>query len=329
MKISLKQKLRFALIFVFGLMLAVVAASHFALFKITDRTKNIFKANYESLEFVEKMRATLDVADFQNFEKTLAQQEANITEIGETEATAALREGFSALKNAPADSLARRQVLRQLAEIHQLNRAAIVRSNDETYQMTERYGTSLAMLGTLSVLLAFTLIFNFPDYIARPVVRLKDALLAVADKNYAERIHVLSHDEFGELATAFNLMAERLDAFEHSSLASVLRAKQRVEAVISLFPDAVLGLDEARKILFLNPAAAALLALKPAEVVGKYAPDVALYNDLLRELLKNNAPKATLKIFADGAEKSFESKVFEVLGEKEVSIGTFILLRQI
>lgn len=333
MKISLKTKLRLALIFIFGLMMLVVATSHFSLFKITERTKTVFKANFESLHFVEEMRESLEpetvAADFEKFENSLKKQEANITEIGEPEATAGLREAFLTFKKTPSDSSARRKMLQKLAEIHQLNQIAIIRANDETYQMTEKFAFWLAMIGTFSALFAFTFIFNFPDYIARPVVRLKEAILKVADKNYSERVRVLSHDEFGEVATAFNVMAERLDDFEKGNLAKIIRAKQRVEALISMFPDAVVGLDEGRKILFVNPPAADLFALKPAEVVGKYAPDVALHNDLLRELLKNEDPKTPLKIFADGAEQVFEPKTFEVLDDVGAAIGQFILLRRV
>lgn len=329
MKILLKQKLRFALIFIFGLMLAVVAASHFALFKITDRTKNIFKANYESLEFVEQMRDALDAADFQNFEKTLQKQEANITEIGETEATAALRDSFSKLKNAPADTLARRQMLRQLAEIHQLNRAAIIRANDATYRQSEQFSFWLALLGTLAVLLAFVFIFNFPEYIARPVERLTEGIRQIAQKNYAVRIHEHSHDEFGEQTRAFNDLAQRLEGWEQSNLATVVRAKQRVEAVIALFPDAVVGLNEERKIIFINPPAAALLALKPEEIAGKSALDLALHNDLLRELLKNETGSTSdLKIFADGSEQTFETSTREILGSTGERIGQVLWLRR-
>ncbi len=332
MKISLKLKIRLALIFIFGLLILVVATSYFSLFKITQRTKTVFKANFESLHFVEEMRESLETEsgkpDFEKFETNLTKQEANTTEIGEPEATAQLRGAFLKYKNTPTDSSAGKKMLRNLAEIHALNQNAIVRANDETYNLSEKFAFWLAVIATFSLLLAFTFILNFPDYIASPVVRLKEAILKIADKNYSERIREKSNDEFGELATAFNTMAERLDDFEKSNLAKIIREKQRVEAVISLFPDAAIGLDESRKILFVNPSAANLLALKPAEVVGKYAPDVALYNDLLREILKNDGAKMPLKIFADGREETFEQKIFEVSDENGAAIGQFIMLRK-
>lgn len=327
MSISLKLKLRLALIFIFGLLLAVVVASHFALFQITERTKNIFRANHESLEFVEQMRDALDNGDLPKFESALQKQEANITEAGETEATAGLRTAYNTLKNKPSDGASRHLALRYLADIHQLNRAAIIRANDDTYRLTSRFSTWLSVLGTVAVLLAFILIFNFPDYIANPVERLTEGIRQIARKNYEARIHEHSHDEFGEMTHAFNNMAERLEQWEKSSMAAILKAKRRVEGVISLFPDALIGLDEQQKILFINPAAAHLLALKPESITGTPAADVAAYNDLLRELLQAGSASRTLQIFSDGHERSYESAPYNLQDDEGENIGSVILLR--
>ncbi len=329
MRIPLKIKLRLALIFLFGLMLAVVTASHFALFRITERTRGVFEANYQSLDYVEKMRDALEAADLQRFEATLQKQEGNITEVGETEATSALRTAFSKLEISPSDTAARREAVQHLAEIHQLNREAIVRANDATFQMAERFAGWLALLGTVAALVAFGFIFNFPHYIAQPVERLTEGIRQIAEKNYAFRIHEHSNDEFGEMTRAFNNLAERLEGWEQSSLAAIVRAKQRVEAVIALFPDAVVGLSEERKIIFVNPAAAALLALKPEEIVGRHAPDVALHNDLLRELLKNEpGATASLNVFADGQEQRFEASSQDIWGASGERIGRVLWLRR-
>ena len=326
MILSLKLKLRLALVFIFGLLLLVFSSSHYALFKITDRTKNVFKANYESLEYVEQMRAALDVPDFQQFEQYLKKQERNVTEVGEAEVTVLLREGFTNFLKVRSDTL-RRQVRQHLSTIHQLNRQAIIRANDATYALAERYAFWLAIVGTGSALLVFVLIFNLPDYIAKPVLRLREGIQKIAAKDYSARIHEHSHDEFGALSHAFNDMAAQLEHWEKSNLAVVMRAKQRVEAVIALFPDAVIGLDEAKKILFINPPAAELLAINPPSAIGKYAPDVALHNDLLRELLTIQAGHKHLKIFTREGEVPFDCQSFAIADQEGGNIGQVILLK--
>ena len=62
-------------------------------------------------------------------------------------------------------------------------------------------------------------------------------------------------------------------------------------------------------------------------MIGKYAPDVALKNDLLRSLLTNHSDKS-LKIFSNKRESYFEKSILDIKS-KEKAIGKVILLRNI
>src|SRR6185369_2874815 len=53
--------------------------------------------------------------------------------------------------------------------------------------------------------------------------------------------------------------------------------------------DPVIGLDDKRHIIFANSEAIELLNKKEEELVGHYAPDVAVTNDLLRKLIQDIA----------------------------------------
>jgi two-component system, NtrC family, sensor histidine kinase KinB len=224
-----------------------------------------------------------------------------------------------------SDTAARQQVRSELSRIHALNRDAIVRANDQTYQMADGYGTLLAIIGTLAALLGFTFVVNFPDYVARPVARLKAGIVEITQKNYATRIHEHSHDEFGDVTYAFNQMAEQLEQWEKSNMASVIRANQRLEAIIALLPDAAIGLDEQEKILFVNPAAADLLALRPESVVGRSAPEVATHHDLLREILQTEGEvggkKSIFNIFSAGEARKFALHSFVVTNREGGHLG--------
>ncbi len=104
----------------------------------------------------------------------------------------------------------------------------------------------------------------------------------IANKNYSKRIYLKQEDEFGDLAQAFNSMAGKLDEYENSNLAKLTFEKKRIETIINQMRDGIIGLDEKRHILFLNAVAEKLLGLKEADIIGKYAPDLALRNDLMR-----------------------------------------------
>ncbi len=67
--------------------------------------------------------------------------------------------------------------------------------------------------------------------------------------------------------------------------------------------------------------------MKP-DLIGKYAPDVALKNDLLRNLIADKGNSAALKIFADDKESYFSKEILNITAEDK-AIGSVILLRNI
>ena len=185
----------------------------------------------------------------------------------------------------------------------------------------------LIFVATLCLLIGFSFMVNFPGYIADPIHELTDGIKEIANKNYTQRLEFKSNDEFGDLATAFNTMARKLDEYESSNLAKILFEKSRIEAIIDQMSDAIIGLDEKRQIIFINPVASLLLGILPQKLVGNYAPDMALHNDLLRSLLTEQ-PKKEMKIYADEKESYFTKDVIEVKSKDEV-IGQVIVLKNI
>ncbi len=67
---------------------------------------------------------------------------------------------------------------------------------------------------------------------------------------------------------------------------------------------------------------------KEADIVGKYAPDLALKNDLMRTLLQDDKARKELKIYADNKESYFNKDVLNVMNNGEVA-GQVIVLRNI
>src|SRR6478735_7910432 len=100
---SVKNKIRAGTIFLFLLVLLSGGFSIYYLVKLQSQSKNILKANYESLQFALQMQMALDsVAKgkknyLDTFDMQLKKQEANITELGEPEVTQKLRQDFKKL----------------------------------------------------------------------------------------------------------------------------------------------------------------------------------------------------------------------------------------
>ena len=267
--------------------------------------------------------------NFPSFEKNLKEQENNVTEIGEKVPTEKVRFEFEAFKK---DSLKTHllTIRQQIYQIININMSAIAQKNKAAELTAEKASQLLTFVIAFVFIIAFTFAFNFPNYIAEPISKLTEGIKAIANKNYSQRLHLHTNDEFEELATAFNSMAEKLDNYENSNLAKLMFEKRRIETIINNMHDAIVGLDEHKKILFVNQVATNLLGVSEFDFVGKYAPDVAIHNDLFRNLLQNNTDIKHIKIFAEGKESYFTKEFLEVKNpENNTTAGTVIILKNI
>lgn len=341
---KIKTKISVAMISLFGAILCVILLSIFYLKQLSGDAENILKDNYESLEYSKRIIEGCDslavdtTAALAVIEMNIRLQEENVTESGERELTDGLRRQFE-LSRASVFSNARVVELRRSClAIQNLNMKAIVEKNEITARTSKNATTYLIIIGTIVALVAFTFVVNFPGYIANPISILSDSIKSIANKNYEERLHFDRKDEFGELAEAFNLMAEKLDEYEHSNLAKILFEKKRIETIINRMPDPVIGLDEDRKIVFANDQALSLLNMNHIEVVGRYAPDVAVENDLLRSLIKPSDPAqsgtALVKIAISGKENYFSKEniiiTYKPTGERaSLALGKVIILKNV
>lgn len=339
MKIKAKARLGVLIMFTFLVVTGLIGI--YSIQNIRNESGNIIRNNYESLEYMQQLMAASDsTADRSYMEaemmKYLKLQESNITEPGEAELTLLLKQDIQNLLRRP-DSLNLVEVRKHALAIQRVNMAAIQLKNRKTEQEASEAINYLVTISSLLGIIAFVLIINFPSYIADPIVQLTDSIKAIANRNYEERLHFSRKDEFEELATAFNQMAEKLDEYEHSNLARILFEKKRIETVINRISDPLVGLDEKRRIMFANEKALQLLNLTQEQVVDKYAPDIALHNDLMRDIIRieqNDTDHNLMHIVVDGKENFFKKESISIshrpTGETdEIKLGEVIFLRNI
>ncbi len=329
----LKTKLSLALFFLFLVILTFGILSLFYIKKLSNEADKILKNNYATLVYDNNMIKFLDELPgdktaYISFEENLQSQEKNITEPGELNATLALRKNFNELKATPFDSSNYREIRQSIQEINELNQNAILRKNASAHKIAEDADFWLTVIFVILTLIAFTLVVNFPGVIAEPIRVLSEGITEIANKNYSKRIHLDQEDEFGDLAAAFNSMAEKLDEYEHSNLAQLKFEKTRIETILTQMKDGIVGLDDKKRILFLNEVAEKILGLKEVEIMNHYAPDIALKNDLMRTLLNEETNKHELKIYADNKESYF-SKDILIVKDNDIVIGQVIVLRNI
>lgn len=332
MAIKLKTKVALGSIFLFVLLVIVGAINFYYLNRISAESRQIIQNNYETLNYsrlmLDELNALTDSANsFNSFEKMLELQEKNITERGEKELTVSLRQNFNQLKKkGNKDSLAV-LIRKDIAGIMQVNLQAIDAKNQAAQLSAEKAKTVITICLTVCLLIAITFLYNFPSSVAGPIASLTEGIKAIADKNYGQRIHLNRKDEFGELATAFNTMAERLDEYEHSNLSRIMFEKQRAETVINSLKDASIGIDNKGMLLFANQQALQLLNLKEAEIVGQLQVDVERRNDLFRFLVKEQT-SLPFKIVVENKENYFTKELMDIQQGNEKA-GMVIVLRNI
>lgn len=339
MKLKTKLTLGVGLLFLLIVLLSVIGALYIN--KLKSDTEKILTANYNSLEYAKNMMLALDKIDtdsaqaVKNFRINNAFQDKNLSEPGEKEATHSLNIHFKKYLEQKTDA-GEKQIRGDLAKIMSLNMKAIERKSDTAIVTAGNATFWIVSLGTVCFMIAFTLLFNLPQTIAEPIRQLTSSIRQIAGRNYHERVHFKGSEEFNDLADSFNIMAEKLEEYESSNLSKQLMDKKRIETLVNNMHDAVIGLDENHFIYMINDQALRITNLKKKELMGKTAHEVAINNDLLRELLKNidNPSEEPIKIVADNKESYFEQDVIPIsaikTGEKEKkNIGKVILLRNI
>jgi len=122
-----------------------------------------------------------------------------------------------------------------------------------------RYGILGAIL--TSVLLAGAASFLLTRQVTRPLSETRDAAIRVASGDYATMVPVKSRDELGELARAFNYMAEEVEHY----VGEIQEQKGRLEAVLEASPEALVTTDPEGRVTMANPAAARMLGIRSSD----------------------------------------------------------------
>lgn len=342
---KIKTKLTFGVGLLFCLIMLLSGVSIWYINDLRKDTGNILMANYNTLEYSRNMLLALDEMNsdqraVSTFETNLKKQLKNETEIGESDITLQISNLFSGLKiNTENDSL-KIIIRKDIAALMKLNMNAIVQKSHIANNTAENAIIWIIITGGLCFLIAFALLVKLPGNVANPILALTESIKEIANQNYRQRLNYESHNEYGDLARSFNIMAEKLEEYSNSRLEKILKEKKRVETLINNMHDPVIGLDEHKVILFINDEALKITGLSRNEILNKPVQDIAVTNDLIRtlivDLINPSAKKdeAPLKIFSDEKESFFEKEIIHIeinkTGENETElIGYVILLKNI
>lgn len=138
------------------------------------------------------------------------------------------------------------------------NGAVFIYQSLEVMQETTRLTTKFILLAA-GVAIVLTTIFAFflSTRITSPLRKMREAAFEVARGKFDTKVPILTHDEIGELATAFNQMGRQLK-FNMNALS---QEKEQLTSILSSMADGVITFNRDGTILITNP---------PAEVFLRY-----------------------------------------------------------
>jgi two-component system phosphate regulon sensor histidine kinase PhoR len=129
----------------------------------------------------------------------------------------------------------------------------------------DRLRSTLVVASAVTALLAVLLAVLIAERTARPLRRLTQAAERVAEGDLDARLFLTTRDEVGQLAAAFNHMADQL----HEKVATLGEERSRLAAVLERMADGVLITDGAGRVQLINPAASRLLSTAEGSALGR------------------------------------------------------------
>lgn len=229
--------------------------------------------------------------------------------------------------------------IKQLADdILQLNQSTMKQASDDASRLAASSRVWLSAGFVIAVLLAALAAWQTIRTTLRPIIAVKEAAAGISAGNLDQIVPVFSHDELGQLAEAFNVMAHHLREYRRSQSAHLLRAQKTVQAAIDSFPDATLVIDSEGRVEMANPAARRLLGVAPrhagSPAAGIWQPPEPLRMPLEQALLgqRDYLPDEFDKIILlgeAGSEHAYLPRILTIREPAGQTLGAAVVLQDV
>ena len=365
---TIKSKISAGGIFLFSVLLLDSVLGIIFINRLAQQSKGTIVENYSSVEYTMNMLKSLEdmnkysltklnssnyISSRNVFEKNLSLESNIITEKGERKLVDQLHSYYEKYLNHLENKDQEGKVIGQAGEeyfslrntiiaIYQLNMSAIKNKSNRLQTTADEVIIYMLGIAVLSIIITLVFIFTFPSKIVKPIKELTAKIKSISERDYEQRLELNTKDELGELANAFNIMADRLKIYEARQIDKLLFEQKRLEAVVQNIEDGILFMDESWKIVLINDTITNITGLKEKDILQKYITDVAEQNDLIRTIYKSLKTKTTdeeteLKLIriASGGKEIFynitseEIITYSEVEKKETFIGNLILLKNI
>jgi NtrC-family two-component system sensor histidine kinase KinB len=304
---TLRAKILLAQTPLAGALVLIAVLSGLTSASLGRNVTSILQDNYRSVLAAERMKESLERIDsaamfivagerrrgmsqaeenVPRFEAELAVEHNNITERGEREATVLLSQSWTAYRAAFDGFVGHEEhaaletnyfktmnplfvATKNAADrILDLNQDAMVRKRDRARRAVQDSNAVMLVTALLAAAIGLGVSTVLTRRILSPLSILSQTARRLGEGDMEVRAKVSRQDEIGILARDFNLMADRLAQYRHSSLGELLQAQQQAQSAIDSLPDPILIFDLAGHLLSANRAAERVLHVTVEESTG-------------------------------------------------------------
>ena len=289
---NIKSKITLGFLALLGLLIILGSYAHYMVQGLDLSSRSILQDNFYSVQLGEGMLQALDEAEAQptnpaglaRFRLLLTREAGNITEPGERPVVDSLTRGLA--RYPQAGGAASLELLRQQTHrMVQMNLRAVTHKNEAANLAAVRASRYLLTFTVLSVLIGLGFVLSVPEAAVGGLRKLSASINHASHGDFSASIPVETHDEFGQVASAFNQLLVQVNDGRTSNLAELITERNRAASIVQTLDEALLLLDENRRVLMVNPPACLLLEMTEKQVVGASADELAATNPLMRQLL--------------------------------------------
>jgi two-component system, NtrC family, sensor histidine kinase KinB len=172
----------------------------------------------------------------------------------------------------------------------------------------------------------------------KPIRAVTESSQAIGAGNLDQVVPVVSDDELGQLAGAFNAMARQLREYRQSQKSHLLRMQLTSQATVNAFPHPVLVVDQQGQVAIANPAACSVLGVVPAgnepTAQSPWQPPEPLRQPLAEALRdqRNYLPSGfdhTFVLRTVGEEHTYLPRILTIRDNDEQTLGAAVLLEDV
>lgn len=217
----------------------------------------------------------------------------------------------------------------QLAAAHERSLGDGSRVSAEDINNTIRLLIFLMLVAVAAFLAAY---FGLSRGLLTPLRSLTASIKQIGEGNLNQTVPVISKDELGILAIAFNQMAAQLRQYQANTSEELMHLNTTIRATLASFPDPIFVLNSQGAVEFRNPSADQLAVKLLFSGVTRLPPQVDEKVEEVRASGEDYLPtlfKDAIKFHFDGLDHYFLPRVVLLRDDKGVTFGVAVILEDV